>query len=82
MAAQLTEKFETPGKIGASAQWCHKLVARYPQLGDCGNNLMEKTVTISVNLFKNLDFTEIFSSMENYLLKVKRNMSSQRYACC
>ena len=46
MATQLLQKDPRPGEKGITAQWCKKLVALYPQLGEEGENLMEKTVTI------------------------------------
>ena len=44
MSVQLMENFENPGFIGATQQWCKKIVCRYPILGDSGKNLSEKTV--------------------------------------
>ena len=50
MANQLKEKFDEPGKIGASAQWCFKLVTFYPCLADEGKNLYQKTVFYEKNM--------------------------------
>ena len=44
MTAQLMEQFEKPGAVGATAQWCQKLIALYPQLADEGETSGEKTV--------------------------------------
>ena len=41
---QLLQKFDQPGKIGATYQWCVKLVSLYPQLADHGETSGEKTV--------------------------------------
>ena len=44
MATQLLQKFDRPGDIGASAQWIHKLLARFTCLQDEGKTLFEKSV--------------------------------------
>ena len=44
MANQLINKFDAPGKIGATAQWCFKLITKYPNLADDGQDLYKKTV--------------------------------------
>lgn len=41
---QLLEKFERPGAIGATRQWCNKLISLYPVLADEGESMNEKTV--------------------------------------
>ena len=48
MADQLKAGFLKPGKMGATMQWCCKLVAQYPQLADPGTNLAKKTVYILI----------------------------------
>ena len=44
VAAQLMQKFESPGSCGATAQWCNKLVAQFSVLADPGSSLGRKTV--------------------------------------
>lgn len=50
MAKQLISKDPRPGETGITSQWCKKLVAQYPQLGDSGETLNEKTVILSLYL--------------------------------
>lgn len=50
LADQLKEKWENPGSIGATAQWCSKLVSMYPIVGQDGTNKMQQTVIIIIQL--------------------------------
>ena len=43
---QLMEQFDKPGAIGATNQWCQKLIALYPQLADDGETSGEKTESL------------------------------------
>ena len=44
MAKQLMESYEEPGKAKATYQWCAKFVAMYPQCGEIGETMGQKTV--------------------------------------
>ena len=48
---QLLSNFDTSGRIGATSQWCFKLIATYPCLADEGSDLYQKTVIVFLHLF-------------------------------
>ena len=53
MAIQLRQKFDQPGREGATMQWCSKLVCMYPHIAGEGETMGKKTVSKhSINLFK------------------------------
>ena len=52
MVDQLLSKFSNPGKCKATAQWCSKFVAMYPQCADEGETPSKKTVSFLVKIIK------------------------------